>query len=316
MNPSVDSKLLERLGISVLSEIRVNHRWRTYSGILNGQKVFIKICADLQNLSGRLKREIETTHYIQSNLNGSEPFSVPNIISSGDDHIIYSFIDGELMLDTEWYNDQGMRDLYRIYQWFEADSNKTELGFLDAKEEFDQFLGKLEELQDFVLESKTTISKYFDIDYFNCLEYAINFLKKSVNNLSLVAMHGDLTPGNILINNTDQIHVIDWESFALRPKYYEVVNFTYNFALRKYKTPDLLFDYLSNFCMKNNADINDINIAFCVRFLTRIRESWGERSPHSASQGSADYTPEWLELSRSMMKAVIDGKFFFEVIDI
>jgi aminoglycoside phosphotransferase (APT) family kinase protein len=297
---------------SNLEVVRDNQRYSTYKAERDGALVFIKQ-AKAANLVDGIQRELLGLQAFRELAAGRDlGFSVPEVIMSGDDYIITSWVEGEPMdfdPKSHGFNDAirfFASSLARVDMLTNLDNlpqAKFDMTSPDAKTGIDKLKDRL---------GKTNYHAYFDKAL---LEKGFEYLYERSGHLAARLTHADFTPGNILEYNRQRT-LVDYESVSpLWPRFYDLVNLTFN---RMVTEPELIpgCQQLIELYFRENDAANlesatpQMNTIAMLRSLALIWEHLTEPNEHHNTQELM--TPGFSERLTTSIVQILKGKPFFE----
>lgn len=294
--------------ISDLESIRANQRFSTFSAKYKQEKVFIKQLHNA-NLKKALRAEvwgIET--FTQLAKVKKFPFNIPNVVLSGENFLVTTWVDGEPMQlnhsANSFNNDiEFLASSYAAIDQVMTLANPMQTSWVhhsNGSTVLDHLLKRLQPLA------------YRDFFSEDLIKNAIEYIHRNLPILEARLTHADFTPNNIMVDD-DQKTLIDFESVNLLwPRFYDVVNMTINKQLLE---PDLtvgmkqLFDSFSQKTEFNiNTHLHQVNTIAMVRALSLIIECLGQ--PDTLHNTEYSMTPEIAARLQQVMGQVFDEQLY------
>ena len=148
-------------------------------------------------------------HEIEFRQKSDNPDFVPKLIGIASRGYSESIINGRPLARMPYGYDEYKHKAYEAFRLVYIKTNRDVDGLNYAGRLYNKIISCLTEK----IKDKASVLK------------TIHFLKKKVSELDTITLtfsHGDLQPGNIWIeNNTNQIFIIDWESWGERSAWYD-----------------------------------------------------------------------------------------------
>jgi thiamine kinase-like enzyme len=265
-----------------ITEIRVNQRFATYRAISEaGEPVFVKQVRHSELKNG-LRREIYGMEKMtQLAVTQTFPFSVPRVIENGQDYLVTSWA-GENTMEFEATSPDLAQRIEFMAATYAAIDTATELVH-PGKARFGNNYGTADRL-----EAKL---KHVDFKaYFEpaLIASALAYIRQHSPNLKARFTHADLTPDNIIETEGPRI-LVDWESAGeMWPRFYDIVNFTHNKALKQPELTDSLKEVLGQTFRAIHSSPEDhsqqLNTIAAVRAVSSIAELMTEPDHHHNTQ--------------------------------
>lgn len=286
-----------------LKEIRINQRFGTYSAVdhKSGEKVFIKQVVN-QKLSSSLHREIYGLERIaQLSRIHDFPFEFPKIIGQGEDYLVTTWADGDIMPFDTKLPDLEERSSFLVDCFLSIDKT-TQLvnpGRAVFSSYSDGNKGALERMTDSIIKIDT--DAFFEP---SLVKNTLKYLEVNMPLLTSRFTHADLTPNNIVEKDGTRT-LIDWESASeVWPRFYDLVNFTFNKTIHDVNLRqtlrsmvDLFFEGIQS---SPEEHMRQINTIAAVRAVSTIIELMTEpdhfhNTQEEMTEARASQIGEYLE---------------------
>jgi Phosphotransferase enzyme family len=291
--------------------LRKNLRFAAYSGMYNGNKVFIKV-AQADDLRQRLWREASGLTEMYELDPAEFHYKVPKVLYVAEDTLVTTWVKGDDMrqelLDKQeyllrWDHLNKLIDLYSYMDGRTASSIGTTRTNQPGKQNgIDKSLERIRELKD-----KISI----DSSLFYKIAVYAKSLQEIVENRFT---HGDLHPGNILINRGEVPTLVDCESCSfLWPRHYNVVSFVFNYTLNHKRLLEkelnkVFFDYFGLVGVDPRDSVDQINFTASLRCLQCVYENLGNYTGEGLEEISKDKS----DFINKCMINILDRKLFIE----
>ena len=293
---------ISRYGL--LKEVRTNHRFATFQGVLDGGRVFIKQAVN-PALQERLLLDA-VGHITMRELDRLESvYRVPAIIEVSSDFIVTQWADGAPMQeDFRRGNERVMTNhlayLLKVYLFIDQRSSGvkgvTRFNLPDEESGITRILDALKKR-----ELHAAIST-------ELVEQTTSYVNKKVNTLETRFTNGDLQPGNILVVSGSMPTLVDCETCSwLWPRHYNIVNFLVNYGIQH---PWLMSEFegmFSEYCRQleiiPEKTLDAFNVSAAMRCLQMIEENFSDHG------GISSQTRAYIE---TIMERIVSDKLFID----
>lgn len=282
--------------------IRENLRYKTYSGYIDNQRVFIKKIVD-PKLKNTVFREIGGLISMYELDPSEKYYQVPQFISFTDDTLMTTWIDGYNMSErfkeeTEKY----VQVLFKLYKYLDSRTSSgrgfTRFNHPRKPSNIDRTLERLEGIG---------IEKHIDK---NIILELGDYLNKSVSEVETRFTHGDLQPGNIIITQKEVPAIIDCEACSwLYPRHYNIVNFVFNYCM-SYEDKKYL-KYLDEYFKYTEMEIDE-TVKSLVNFTAGLRSLHilDEILIGNTNEGQDNISEKKIELLIKMADNILNNRVF------
>jgi aminoglycoside phosphotransferase (APT) family kinase protein len=294
-----------------LTEIRVNQRFGTFSATdtVTGDKVFVKQIRHPE-LSDSLRKEAYGLERIaQLTRVHTFPFAVPKVLRTGEDYLVTTWAEGEIMALAPTLPDiaERVRFLAEGYAAIDVATETVHPGRATFGVPGDKQKSVTERIS--ALLATIDTDPYFDADL---IQRSLDYLDTNLPSLTTRFTHADFTPNNI-IEHGETRTLIDWESASeIWPRFYDVVNFTHNRALSQPELKSALRDVVTQFFANINssadAHLVQLNTIAAVRALGSISDLMTE--PNSYHNTTEIMTPEAAAQIKETLDNVLSGRLY------
>jgi predicted Ser/Thr protein kinase len=285
--------------------IRENLRYATFSGIYNGEKVFIKTATGSEQKDG-VKSEVDGLKAMRALDPTQTHYLTPKLLHLSEDTIVTTWADGELMAKglNQYTAEPSFKRLANLYHFIDKSSvggiGTTRFNRPGQDNGVEKTMLRLRELE---------YQKHIDRQLVaRTAEYALSV----VSTIQTRFTHGDLQPGNIIISPNDNLWVIDCESCdQLWPRHYNLINFVFNYGAQpsnwlKDSLSKLFDHYFLLHAIDPNEILNQINFSAAMRCLQSINEQLGDHT-----EPGKDALPSHIySYLTASMKLITDGQLF------
>jgi len=265
-----------------ITEIRINQRFATYRAIdETGEPVFVKQVRHTK-LKDSLRREVYGMEKMaQLTVTQTFPFSVPRVLQNGEDYLVTSWA-GENTMEFKATSPDLTQRIEFMATAYAAMDTTTELVH-PGKARFGNNYGAVERLEAKL--QRLDFKTYFEP---TLITRALDYIRQNSPNLKARFTHADLTPNNIIETNGKRT-LIDWESASeIWPRFYDIVNFTHNKALKNPELTDSLKEVFSQTFRAIHSSPEDhlqqLNTIAAVRAASSITELMTEPDDHHNTQ--------------------------------
>jgi hypothetical protein len=252
--------------------IRSNHRFATFEGRINGQKVFIKRVVD-PKLQERLL--IEATGLVNMKQIDSRKslYKVPKVIEITLKYIVTEWVNGHPMEDAFVSTntkavEMHLSYLVDLYTFIDQRSSGgvgiTRFNQPDKVPSVEKVMKALDKL-DF----REQVDSYL-------IEKMVEYVTTTIPETETRFTNGDLQPGNLIVDDHLPT-VVDCEACSwLWPRHYNVVNFVFNYGA-KYpdmsdKLKSMFYEYCSRLDINPEQSVRAFNISAAMRCLQIVEE--------------------------------------------
>lgn len=299
-----------------LVEIRSNQRFATFKALdKTNEPVFIKQIRS-PGLQENLRKElyaIERMHETVKTLSTPLPFSIPKIISYGEDYLVTNWIEGETMAFGHDLDDQNERIsfLAQSYAAIDRATQTVHPGLTNFTVPGKKNENAIQYLKRVIVPINT--KTYFDS---STIDAAFTFLDANTPALDARFTHADFTPNNVMEHKNGNRTLIDWESGSERwPRFYDVVNFSFNWSLER---PDLIPDMsrlLNEFFVQLETQpddhINQLNTIAMLRAVSCITELMSEPNEHHNT--TSIMTEDRAAFINSSIDRILSGRLYIDI---
>lgn len=301
--------------LRILQEIRTNQRFATFKAIdQKDRPVFVKQIRH-KELSGSLRKELYAIERIRQTAKTRHqpfPFLIPQVLQSGEDYLVTTWVEGDIMPFSADLTDQKERIAF-LAHCFSAIDQATALAnpgltnYAVPGKNNETMIQRLKRIL-----PTLAVGEYFDP---KLIDAGFAYAEQHTGALTARFTHADLTPHNI-IEHEGKRTLIDWESAGETwPRFYDIVNMAYNWSLEH---PELTAD-LTNLMREFFAEINEspevhkmqLNTIAMGRALSCITELLSE--PNDFHNTIATMTPERAAYIRNSIDRILTGKLFIEI---
>lgn len=297
-----------------LEVIRANQRYETYRAIYENSSVFIKHVVDRHRISSSIDSEIrglEIFHELSKK--GDLGFDIPQVITRGDDYVVTTWIDGDLVsFDPESANFDD------VVEFFATSLANIDMLTMPGEPIPPKFGADSEDGKASVDKLHTRMVKVDYASYFNpeLIESAFKFVYDNLPVLTARLTHADFTPGNV-IEHGGRRTLIDFESVGeYWPRFYDLVNLTQNKIITNPATASGCKQMVKRYFEVNQiADLEtclpQLKILALWRCLSLIWEHLSK--PSHAHNTHQNMSPELSERLTQSIEQILQGKAYFEI---
>lgn len=287
--------------------IRKNLRYATYKAVLDDRQVFVKEGVGKKTTSMLWLEAMGLQNMFELDPVGNQ-YNVPSVIFVSNNTIITSWADGkEMSQDLSSSSIDGYLDfLISLYVFIDGKTTSsvgtTRWNQPKQKDSIYKIMDKFDELQ---------IEQYIDKEILSSL---VNYIKENIGSIETRFTHGDLQPGNILVDGEDLPTVIDCESCSwLWPRHYNLVNLLFNYSLKEKRKFNSQFleafqRYFEILRLSPQDHTLQINISAAMRCVGILREHIGGH----ANEGHNELPQEIREFVESVSSKILSNKLFVE----
>ena len=285
--------------------MRENLRFATYKAKLNDTPVFIKISKQAklhkalfdEAVGLKNMRELDTHEKL---------YRTPQLIEVAEGILVTSWEEGHLMVEE--FNEGNanlethLEILLALFVYIDSRSTGG-IGanrFMQAGKPngVEKVIGNLTKLNyDQYIESSTLLD-------------LAEFLKPLLGSIETRFTHGDLQPGNILIETKRHVPtIIDCESCSwLWPRHYNIINFIFNYSIG-HTHPDMMdrfhemfSQYLLRLKLEKADVLQQVNVIAGMRALQSVYEHLGDYTDKREGKPlDNDYTRSILKVAKKIM---------------
>ena len=214
--------------LKTIRVIRQNHRFAVSGVDWLGERVFCKQSQPGVTGKDEILREangLRTFDKLTRNFNDI-PFSVPKLLHYDDMKILTQFIDGWTLELADVPNDFFVQSFVQMDRYFRSQKRRRSRWSQQNKD------------GEYIWQKLERIISGFNLEVIppEIFRASLEFLRDNYSLCEARPMHADFTENNLLYDG-DKYWLVDFESFRDDwPRWYDVVNFTYNREMERPET--------------------------------------------------------------------------------
>jgi aminoglycoside phosphotransferase (APT) family kinase protein len=296
-------------------EIRTNQRFATFKATDGaGETVFVKqICHP--ELGDSLRKEmyaLERMRQTALGMNGVLPFGVPKVLDNGQDYVVTSWAEGSTMAFGHDLPDQPERIRFfaRSFAALDRATLTTAPGRSDLVIPTKKNETAVQRLERII--PGMAADKFFAK---NLLDAAFGYLHEHSSRVMARFTHGDFTPSNVIEHESQRV-LVDWESGSeLLPRFYDLVNFTFNWANENPAlVPDMRLltnEFFSAINSRAEDHLVQLNTIAMLRALSYITELLSE--PNDIHNTASTMTAEKATSIQAAIDRILSDKLYMRL---
>lgn len=300
---------------SNLRIVRDNQRYSTYKADYRGTPVFVKLVKSPALRAG-IRRELWGLQAFRQLADANDlGFAVPELIASGDDYVVTSWVEGQpidFSPESADFDDQ--------IQFFANSLAQIDMLARIATVQQTKIDPQYTEMTSAIDRLKEHLEKTRYMDHFEevLIQKGFAYLYENAALLTPRLTHADFTPGNVLEYDRQRT-LVDYESVSASwPRFYDVVNLTLN---RMVTEPELVPGCLQiiehYFSVNTAADLESatpqMNVIAMLRSLSLIWEHITEPNDYHNTQ--TGLTQNIQKSIATTITTILEGRLYVEAFD-
>lgn len=216
-------EIMSNYNLELLDILQSNERKKVYIYLVSdtsNQKLVLKYCASSENvLLSKFKKENKFYREKQA-------WFIPDLILSGNDFLCIPYISGMTLLDylsenkiSESEAENYVMQLININKFFKGEDGSPNGDIQDFTNSFMNYLSKLFNSGPWGRKRSFSEDFFFEFCWYflkrPLSKKIFNYLKKNGSEFKKSFVHNDFHQNNILRDNKNKLHLIDYENYGL-----------------------------------------------------------------------------------------------------